>query len=126
MTPVTSSTLAQRTSKTLCYYFNSTRRMQLIRLWNGRSYGWEKIISLGDGAFAPASRSDFEAKASVSLADLKSAGSHRFPQQRILFEAEPENIVEVHTKKEGKQLLESIFTCDNLQVNRDLPQLVLS
>ena len=90
MPPVTNSTLAQRASKTLCYYFNSTNKIQLIRLWDGRNYSLEKII---------------------------------FPSQRILFEAKPENILEVHTKQEGKQLLESIFICNKLKVKQSQPQL---
>ena len=92
MPPVTSSTLVRQTSKTLCYYFNSTQKIQLIRLWNGRSYGLEKIV---------------------------------FPQPRILFEAKPENILEVHTQQQGEHLLKLVFACDNLQVNRNPPQLAV-
>jgi hypothetical protein len=47
MPPVSNSTLTQQTSKTLCYYFNSTNKIQLIRLWDGKKYSLEKIISLG-------------------------------------------------------------------------------
>ena len=90
MPPVTNSTLTQQTSKTLCYYFNSTHKIQLIRLWDGKNYSLEKII---------------------------------FPSPRILFEAKPENILEVHTKQKGKQLLESIFTCNKLKVKQFQPQL---
>lgn len=86
----TNSALIQQTSKKLCYYFNPTHEIQLIRLWNGRSYSLEKII---------------------------------FPQQRILFEAKPEGILEVHAKQEGEQLLESIFVCHNLQVKQLQPEL---
>ncbi|MEL6927210.1 MAG: DUF1830 domain-containing protein [Cyanobacteria bacterium J06600_6] len=86
MPPVTKSTLTQRASKILCYYFNSTNKMQLVRLWNGRNYGLEKIM---------------------------------FPQQRILFEAKPEGILEVHAKQEGKQLLESIYNCNKLRVKAE-------
>lgn len=90
MPSVSNSMLATQVSTTLCYYFNSTQKMQLIRLWNGRKYGLEKII---------------------------------FPSQRILFEARPENILEVHTKQEGEQLLESVFTCNQLKVKQLQPQL---
>ena len=86
----TSSTLTQQTSKTLCYYFNSTNKIQLIRLWDGRNYSLEKIV---------------------------------FPFQRILFEAKPEGILEVHTKQKGKQLLESTFACSNLKVKQFQSQL---
>ena len=88
--PTTNSTLTQQISKTLCYYFNSSNKIQLIRLWNGENYSLEKII---------------------------------FPQQRILFEAQPEGILEVHIKREDEQLLESIFTCNNLKVKQSQPQL---
>jgi len=90
MPPVTNSTLTQQILKTLCYYFNSTNKMQLIRLWDGEMYSLEKII---------------------------------FPQQRILFEAKPEEILEVHTKQEGEQILESIFACNSLKVKQSQPQL---
>ena len=52
MPPVTNSTLAQRASKTLCYYFNSTNKIQLIRLWDSRNYSLEKIICLGARSLA--------------------------------------------------------------------------
>ena len=90
MPPITSSTLTQKSSEILCYYFNSTHKIQLIRLWNGRSYSLEKII---------------------------------FPQQRILFEAKPEEILEVHVKRDGKQLLKSIFVCHDLQAKQSQAQL---
>ena len=60
---------------------------------------------------------------SRDFASYACCGSHRFPQQRILFEAEPENILEVHTKQEGEQLLKSIFTCNKLKIEQFLPQL---
>jgi len=41
-----------------------------------------------------------------------------FPQQRFLFGAEPEGILEVSTKQEGKQVLAAIFTCHSLKINR--------
>lgn len=41
-----------------------------------------------------------------------------FPQQRILFEAKPEEILEGNTKQEGEQLLESIFACHNIKVKQ--------
>ena len=90
MPPVTNSTLAQPASKILCYYFNSTNRIELIRLWDGRNYSLEQII---------------------------------FPWERILFEAKPENILEVHTPQEGEQLLESVLTCNTLKVKQSQPQL---
>ena len=90
MPSIANSTLTQQSSKILCYYFNSTYEIQLIRLWNGRNYSIEKIV---------------------------------FAQQRILFEAKPENILEVHTKQAGEQLLESVFTCNNLQVNQSQLQM---
>ena len=90
MPPVTNPTLTQQTLKPLCYYFNSTNKMQLVRLWSGRNYSLEKII---------------------------------FPQQRFLFEAKPEGILEVHTKQDGKQLLESVFACNKLKVKQSQPQL---
>jgi hypothetical protein len=93
MQPITSTKLTQQTSRMLCYYFNSTSKIQLVRIWNSKKYSgeysWEKII---------------------------------FPQQRILFEAKPEEILEVHTKSEGKPLLESIFSCCNLKINQPQPQ----
>jgi len=52
MPPVTSSTLTQQISKTLCYYFNSTNKIQLIRLWDGRKYSLDKIVSLGARSLA--------------------------------------------------------------------------
>ena len=90
MPPVTNSTLTHQASKTLCYYFNSTNKIQLIRLWSGKKYSLEKII---------------------------------FPLQRVLFEAKPEEILEVHTKHKGEQILESIFTCNSLKVKQSQPQL---
>lgn len=92
MSQVTNSTLIQQASKPLCYYFNSTNKIQLIRLWNGRNYSLEKIV---------------------------------FPSQRILFEAKPESILEVHSRQEGEQLLESIFTCNKLKVKHSQPQLTI-
>ncbi|MEL6499812.1 MAG: DUF1830 domain-containing protein [Cyanobacteria bacterium J06623_1] len=89
--PATSnSTLTQQASKKLCYHVNSTNRIQLIRLWNGKKYQLEKIV---------------------------------FPQQRILFIATPEEILEVHTKQESEQVLAAIFVCHNLQVKQPNPQL---
>lgn len=85
---ITSPTLTQKMSKRLCYYFNSTYKIQFVRLWNGKTY-LKKII---------------------------------FPQQRILFEAKLEELLEVHTKQEDKQLIESIFVCHNL-VNQPKTQL---
>ena len=46
-----------------------------------------------------------------------------FPSQRILFEAKPENILEVHTKQEDEQLLESVLVCNSLQVSQPQPQM---
>ncbi|MEO0848225.1 MAG: DUF1830 domain-containing protein [Cyanobacteria bacterium J06648_1] len=107
MPPVSNSTLTQQTSDTLCYYFNSTNKIQLIRLWDGKKYSLEKIISLG----------------ARSLASCADAGSHRFPRQRVLFEAKPEEILEVHTNQKGEQILESIFACSSLKVKQSQPQL---
>ena len=90
MALITKSTLTQRTSIILCYYFNSTHQIQLVRLWNGKGYSLEKIV---------------------------------FPSQRILFEAKPENILEVHTKQEDEQLLESVLVCNSLQVSQPQPQM---
>ncbi|MEL7076525.1 MAG: DUF1830 domain-containing protein [Cyanobacteria bacterium J06582_2] len=90
MPPVSNSTLTQQTSDTLCYYFNSTNKIQLIRLWDGKKYSLEKII---------------------------------FPRQRVLFEAKPEEILEVHTNQKGEQILESIFACSSLKVKQSQPQL---
>jgi len=92
MPPVISSKLTQQTSDTLCYYFNSTNKMQLIRLWDGKKYSLEKII---------------------------------FPHQRFLFKANPEGILEVHTKHTGKQILESIFVCNSLKVKQSQAQLAI-
>ncbi|MEM7760329.1 MAG: DUF1830 domain-containing protein [Cyanobacteria bacterium P01_A01_bin.40] len=91
MPSTANSTLSRPTSAILCYYFNSTDKIQLIRLWNSKNYSLEKIV---------------------------------FPQQRILFGAKPEDILEVHTTKESEQLLESVFVCHNLQVKQSKPQLV--
>lgn len=46
-----------------------------------------------------------------------------FPQQRILFEAIPEGMLEVHTKQQDQQLLEEVFSCLNLKANQSQPQL---
>jgi hypothetical protein len=91
MPPITSPKLTQQISKILCYYFNSTYKIQLIRIWNGNKYSLEEII---------------------------------FPQQRILFEAQPEGILEVHTKCEGKPFLEEIFSCFNLKINQSQAQYI--
>ena len=55
MPSITNSNLTQKTSKSLCYYFNPTSEIQLIRLWNSESYSLEKIIF-------PRQRFLFEAK----------------------------------------------------------------
>lgn len=93
MPPITNSTSMQQSPKVLCHYFNSTYKIQLIRLWNGRSYSLERII---------------------------------FPQQRILFEAKPEETLKVHVKRDGKQLLETIFICHSLQVKQSQHQLAIA
>ena len=90
MLPVTSSTSSLKVPTILCSYLNSTNKVQLIRVWNGRNYSLEKII---------------------------------FPQERILFEATSVGILEIHAKRKGRQLLEDIFSCSNLQVNQLQPQL---
>ena len=91
MPPIISSRLTQQTSMILCYYCNSTDKIQLIRVWNGTGYSLEKIV---------------------------------FPQQRILFEAKAEGILEVHTKPKDQQLLEQIYSCLNLKINQPQFQLV--
>lgn len=93
MPPITNSTSMQQSPKVLCHYFNSTYKIQLIRLWNGRSYSLERII---------------------------------FPQQRILFEAKPEETLKVHVKRNGKQLLKTIFICHSLQVKQSQHQLAVA
>jgi len=80
----TESKLFPQTSTILCYYFNPSNKIQLIRVWNLNSYSLEKIL---------------------------------FPQQRILFEAMPGGMLEVHTKQQDRQILEEVFSCLNLQVN---------
>ena len=72
----------QAPSKVLCYYHNSTQKIQIVRLVGNDTHGLEKIV---------------------------------FPQQRILFEAEPEELLEVHLEQNGKSVLEEVFLCQHLE-----------
>ncbi|MDJ0636588.1 MAG: DUF1830 domain-containing protein [Xenococcaceae cyanobacterium MO_188.B29] len=72
-------------SKMLCYYTNSTRQMQIIRVTNSEDLNLEKIV---------------------------------FHQQRILFEATAEGLLEIYTSQAGKKRIAQIIPCQNLQVDR--------
>lgn len=41
---VTNSTLSLQTPTFLCYYANTTNKMQLIRVWGGKNYSLEKTL----------------------------------------------------------------------------------
>ena len=83
--PPTYSATTQPTAKTLCCYTNPTRKIQLIKVTNGKHQSLEKII---------------------------------FPQQKILFEAIPEEQLAVYSEQQGEQMLVEIVSCQNLPTTK--------
>lgn len=70
-------------SENLCSYYNSTLKMQRVRMVNSQDCGWETTL---------------------------------LPQQKLLFGAIAEGRLEVFLEKRGKQVLEKVFYCYDLQV----------
>lgn len=76
----------------LCYYTNSTHKMEIIRITNISNWYFEKTI---------------------------------FPQERLMFEAFPEAILEIHTKIMGSSVLLAQIQCDLLSVEDGVSRLAV-
>ncbi len=76
----------------LCCYSNPTNQIQVIRITNIPSWGFEKVV---------------------------------FPNQRLMFEAFPEAILEIHTGIMASAILSDKIPCHLLRVQEEVNQLHL-
>ena len=96
---LTSSVSTQQTSKILCHYFNSSDRIQIIKVIEHSKY--KTNCKVGNAHTTGLKKNQY----SVSWEEQRKPlylEKVIFPQQRILFESTPEGQVEVYLEDNGQ------------------------